>query len=317
MRKRLAAVTAITAAAGLAIAPAAAAFAAQPLPEGDAMYSAGYHEGDADEMGSSLFWRVVPGSPSVLEPIGEAHAEPQSITDGAYSASTGRSYMVGWGYGPECELWSVDVATGDYTLIAPITQTHVVDEDPVFARDCNAFEILDDGTAYVTIFESVLFTLDLTTGAATFVADIVGGNGPFNPSTISTDIESGVSYAIDWNGNYGTLDLGTGAFALIDNFPEFFNTYDSDFDSAGALWVTNWPDSSRLMRVADPADPAVNEPDLEIEGWATDSIWIAPAPAPALAATGVGPAPLAVGAAAVMLLLGTALVLRRGRARAA
>lgn len=315
MIKPAAAIAVLPVAAALALAPAMAAFALAPLPDTDEIYSAGYYE--EGDLGSGSFWQVLPGAPSTVETIATPHAEPESITDGAYSALSGVSYLIGYGYGPECELWSVDTVTGAYTFVAPITQTHETNEDvPYLTEDCNAFEVLDNGTAYVTIFNQQLYTLDLTTGVATFVADINDGEDFFTPSTISTDVTTGTTYALDWEGYVATLDLSTGLVTFIGQYLELSDTHDSDFDSAGTLWVTTWLEEfSNLVSIADPATPAVNEVDAPIEGWQTDSIWIKPAVVePALAATGVDVTPYLLGAAG-LFAVGAVIVLRRRTAQ--
>jgi hypothetical protein len=321
MNKLLRITAAVAAAGALALSGSSIAFAVATPPAGDTFYSAGYDEGGE---GSTAFWRVHPGEPGTLTVIQATHDDPEMITDGAYDASTGRSYLLAHGYEPECELWSVDVATGAYTLVGPITQDHEMDgPEPRLSEDCNAFDILDDGTAYVTIFDVHLYQLDLTTGAATFVADTMDDeDSSVNLSAIATQSSTGISYGIDRSGNVYTVDLGTGGSTFLINSGDLEPAFDADFDSAGLLWVTSWLDlgiPARLTSISDLNDIAGSLESTDIAGWATDALWIVPGAvddddeeAPVLANTGAAPLPLALGAL-ILLLTGTGIVVLRRR----
>lgn len=325
MKKPILCAGVLLATGAIVLGTSSAALALATPPDGDTFYSAGYWE-SGDESPVSAFWQVNPGDPTTLTVVQATHDDPQSITDGAYDASTGRSYVIGYGYGPECQLWSVDVATGAYTLVAPITQDHeVLESEPVLSDNCNAFDILDDGTAYVTIFEDELYRLDLTTGAATFVADVADSRYPetgLTLSVISTQPSTGIAYAIDWNGFVYTLDLATGVATYLINPSGLWGSYDADFDNAGTWWVAVWDTNDvRLVSITDPAhaEDTMDASD-PVAGWATDSLWIIPAAVdddgdeePALANTGATPVPLALGAF-LLLLVGTGIVALRRRA---
>lgn len=327
MKKPILSAGAVLAAGALVLGGSSAALALTTPPSGDSFYSAGYWAEEGEGPWSSAFWQVHPGDPTTLTTIQATHDDPQSITDGAYDASTGRSYVIGYGYGPECQLWSVDVATGAYTLVAPITQDHnVLDDVPAPSEYCNAFDILDDGTAYVTIFGVELYRLDLTTGKATYIADVTDSRYPetgISLSVISIQPSTGIAYAIDFNGFVYTLDLVTGVATYLINPSGLVTSFDADFDSAGTWWVTVWSESTaNLVSITDPAHAEdTMEAGDPVAGWATDSLWIVPAAvvddddeaAPSLADTGTEPLPLALGALA-LLIAGAGIVVLRRRA---
>ncbi|MBB5632183.1 hypothetical protein BKA04_000406 [Cryobacterium mesophilum] len=327
MKKSILSIGTVAAVAALVLGASMPALALATSPDGDSFYSAGYWDTENGGGISSAFWQVHPGSPSTLTVIQATHDDPQMITDGAYDANAGKSYVIGYGYGPECQLWSVDITTGAYTLIGPITQDHNADEGgPEPSTSCNAFDILDAGTAYITIFGTELYRLDLTTGAATYIADVVDSrfiDTGLALSVISEQPGTGTVYAIDFNGFVYTLDLTTGVATYLINPSGLWNSFDADFDSAGTWWVTVWDDdAARLVSITDPAHAADSlEAGDPVEGWFTDSLWIIPAPAvddggddevPALANTGTSPLPLAFGAL-LLLLAGTGVVVLRPR----
>lgn len=280
------------------------------LPAGDTIYQASY----SDE--PIALWTTASDGTATLvgTPVTEDLFE---VTDGAWNPVTGTAYIVGNGYEGPCELWSADLTTGAFTYIADITG----DDGPTF--NCDAFDIGPDGTAWVTMYDEgntgVLTKLNLTDGTTTEPVALSGLDQ--GPSWIVVQPSTGVLFLGDWDTNLYTVNTTTGAATVVSAPIDLSSTYDAAFDSAGRLWITSWPDQTRLLSadVADFSGTIVEQGDIQIDGsgddTGTDSLWIvrAPAPAPALADTGVDATLPLIAGLGLLLVGGIALVARRTR----
>ncbi len=291
----------------------AAPAVAATLPADDEMFSVEYLE----EGSTGSIWQVSPDSPTpITEVAGSPVAMPAEIVDSAYDPTTGAAYVIGNGYSTPCTLWSVTVDPPALTFIANITDG----TDPV-VPDCNAFDILPNGTAYVTHGATTLATINLATGIVTDVAELTNEEQSASVSWIKYDPATDTTFAMGNGGEFYELDLATGILTFLTDLElDEAATYDADIDSAGTIWFQAWGFWVSTWSF-DPADPVatVTQESEEFEGWGSDTLWIMPAEAeeesvvtdPELADTGATDGAVLLFGSLALMTLGAALVLRR------
>lgn len=183
---------------------------------------------------------IVDTATGVVAPVGEQLAEGNGECwgNGAYNAADGLIYSVDWNHSAEgfYLLSSVNPETGEIIDIAPITDTR----DGGSPHNEYSIAIDAEGNAYVVDNVSI-FSLDLTTGDATYIGDLTDGVNPqsafysfaFNPI-------DGLLYGVPWGSqDVYSIDTADGSLTLVD---DSWNAESSDrnagltFDSNGVAW---------------------------------------------------------------------------------
>ncbi len=176
-----------------------------------------------------------------------------------------------------------------------------------------------NSTAFVVTEEDELFSVDLGTGEATFVA-------AYDPHfhSFAYDAVTDAFYGLDSNDDLYTMDVTDGTTTLVTSVtttdPLYYYPYSLQFDSAGALWVLlndDFGDADALYSFT-LADPTLVESGVLNYGgdeFVSISLLIGPAQAPVLPATGADSGwALAIGG--LLIAGGVAFVLVRRRAEA-
>ncbi|MEM6550924.1 MAG: PEP-CTERM sorting domain-containing protein [Planctomycetota bacterium] len=132
------------------------------------------------------------------------------------SAITGMEFVNGTLYaagtqsggGIGSEIGTLDPLTGVYT---PIGVTGLSDPISGLAWDGNTMYAVNGGGG-----DGALYTIDLTTGAATFVIDLTGDSDEYAGLEFGAD---GVLYAVlNGDQDFGSIDIDTGVYTGIGNF---------------------------------------------------------------------------------------------------
>ncbi len=319
-----AALTAVTSLVMLAgAAPALAA--PPPLPSGDALYTVPCWETD-----DGLQLMSIDAVSGAATPVGAAEL-----------VGTGCSYDLSWNpvdglaYGlsdfmsvdsvSTQFLYSVDVITGEITIIGP----YVTAADGL--GPIGSFVIGLDGTAYGVGESGLLATIDLATGEATMVGTIAGmGSSDYWGSAV--DPNTGLFYAIGISGDLLRFDPVALTSEVVGTVPRPAGVafqYGLTIDSAGTAWIVSSPageqDPSAASALwstplASPGAPElsgsfITTTDTPITFYSFEIFSTWSPPAPQLAATGSEASALvAVGALGFGLLAAGSLALVRRRA---
>ncbi|MDH6180374.1 LPXTG-motif cell wall-anchored protein [Microbacteriaceae bacterium SG_E_30_P1] len=216
-------------------------------------------------------------------------------------------------------LHSYDPATNSVTTIGDITAG---DEAP------NVYSLVVslDGKGYFVEYDD-LYSIDLTTGAATYLGDLEFEDSAWG---FAVDPTSGLLYLLTEGGELYTVDPAAVTATGVANwsFSEGASyTYGLAIDSNGTAWVVEYPgDEAYSALWSTPlatfgttvelsGNITIGETGDDYEGW-----WVAiigepapaPAPEPVLAATGVDVTPFAAGGL-LLLAAGGVLLARRSR----
>lgn len=289
-------------AASVAVATPAQA-AGRTLPAGDALYTLACDSGEPE-----LF--SVDGASAASTLVGSGGVEGCGY-DPAYDAASGAVYAL-VADGESYLLVTVDTATGVSTLVGTI-----LDGEEAISVDSLT---IAGGVAYVTSYDE-LWTVELSSGAATFVGVVAGIDD--NIYGLATNPVDGRIYGIEQSGDLLQIDPVGLVATLIDTFTtaSVFNEWGLDIDSSGIFWIVTNQDGGE-----DPVPGLWSFDQTDVNGSALESgqllvggeyfytftAVIVPIPVPTLAETGVDATPLLVGSA-VLGLAGIALVMTRRR----
>jgi LPXTG-motif cell wall-anchored protein len=220
-----------------------AAYAAAPvdLPAGDTIYQVNYN-GDP-----AAVWTTASDGTATV--IGTPSTTLEQVVDGAWNPATNRAYIIVNGYEGPCELWEVALATGDVTFVATITggngDTFNCDAFDI-APDGTAWVTMYDGdtptlaklnladgtttdavaitgaseiswivihpttgVVYLGSFAADLYTIDPTTGVATFVESASVGDSVYDAAFDS----AGRLWLTSWPDNTELLSADVADFA--------------------------------------------------------------------------------------------------------
>lgn len=237
---------------------------------------------------------------------------------GAWDRVTQKFYFTTWDSAVSM-LLSYDPTTGVITEIGAIS-------DGVDNPNADALVIDLDGNAYFFQYDE-LFSIDLTTGVATFLgiaADLTTDGYGFSVDPVSGDL-----YFLQQDGELFVIDPDAVTATSVASWTfsaEGQNTYGLAIDSAGTAWVVEFPGgdgiysrlwSTPLATFGDTTELSGEmldgANDYSYAGWWVAVIPAAAPPAPQLAATGFDATPAAA-AAALLGLAGILLLTRRRRA---
>ncbi|KJC62977.1 DUF6923 family protein [Agreia bicolorata] len=316
---------------GVVAAPAAAA-GGRSLPAGSSLYALSCDEGI---LNPQLF--SIDAATAGATAIGAATSEENACAgQPAWNPLTSTAYFVSWG--PDTTLGTVDLTTGASATVAPFTfegggervdslaigldgAAFAISGDELFTVDLTTGELAEVGQLGVVGLygfavdpttgdffaispEGLLYSVDVTTGAATLVGDTGLNSGSFNaPFSLQID-----SAGILWiEGDSFEPDLG-----FVANL---WSVDPADLSSSsvlsGAIAVGEDPVYSEALLFV----PAPVKPVVPVAPVVEPAVVVAPV-APQLANTGVDAAPIAAGGALVALL-GLALLAPAIRRRAA
>lgn len=321
------------------LATGAPAQAAPPtLPVGDSLYAIAcpYYTDTTVSVTNNQLLIVDPSDATAVnrgtgDGGGNATSNSNCAAGAAWDATTDTAYFVYWTDGYDYPvLATIDLATGATSQIGEFTEAGVANDY------ITAIAIGSDGSAYAIDYDGYsLFSLDLATGALTEIYDDVDFNE--DPYGFAFNPADGEFYAVDYDGEFYRIDVTDGSVVSLGTPSGFVldEIYGLAIDGNGVAWFAN--DEDYLSEYAAPlwsvdlADFATDaEPSgrIEVSGGVvyTESFFIAPfvaAPAaaepaaPALAETGVDGALAAslTGFALVSVLLGTAFLVLRRRAK--
>jgi streptogramin lyase len=248
-------------------------------------------------------------------PVASAPADAECGYSGAWDRVTGAAYFTSSDL--TTSLLKYDSATGTVTKIAELSGD---------STDATSMAIDLAGNAYI-LNDGGLYSLDLTTGVTTTVADLL------EPTSyvygFSVDPRTGDLYLLDEVGDLYLIDpsqapgTGVDTFVASWSFPNGGSyTWGLAIDGNGTAWVTD--NSSTIGYVSllsvplDSFGSATPEYSGELleDGLYYDAWWVtlipAPAPEPQLAATGLDVSTgLATGALVLLAGFGVVMVARR------
>jgi LPXTG-motif cell wall-anchored protein len=271
---------------------------------GETGYSYGYV--------NQTLWSVSADATSAsFTQIGTPSGAATTVLDGAYDPTTGKSWILEKALSGPCELWTVNTDTGEAEFASQVIEGI----DTTF-EDCRALDILPDGRAFAILDREVLFSLDLTTGAATRIGTTTYEGNDRQPRALTHSPITGLSYAIDNpdNTEWYTIDLTTGN--LTDEVTlNMAAPHDADVDANGVIWMLVDSEGYGRLYSTDPTDPNNFVSRADNVGLDAKSFWIVPPPVsqPELPNTGLTVGVLS-GSASALALLGLGLVaIRRQR----
>lgn len=309
LARPLAVVTAVAALTLLAASPASAAPPA--LPDGWQLVT--INCSDVSDGPAKIM--TVDSATGASSPIATAPAGAVCGYTGAWDRTTDTAYFTAWD--STTALLAYDPATGTVTKVADLSG------DSTFAY---AMTIDLDGNAYV-VYNGDLFSLDLTTGVVTFLAELLEPDP--NAYAFAVDPRTGDLYLLDEDGDLYLIDPaqapGTGVDTYVASwtFPEGGeDTWGLTIDDNGTAWVTDTSsDVGYVSLFSVPLDTfgtATPEfsGELLLNGEFVDAWWVTVMPAlppqPQLAATGLEVTTgMAVGALALVAGFGVVLLARR------
>jgi hypothetical protein len=324
--RRILAVTGLGLAASLAFASPAHA-AVNALPASDWLYAV------ECEVGDGGFFSV-DSTTAEFTAIGSGSASNPDVScagPSAFDFTTSTAYWISWQDSSRSALMTVDRTTGVSTTVAQFTEDGTGNsiEASSIAIDAagNAFIIGRDTDADSN--GNLLFSLDLATGKATFIAGLVDGlSNPIEEWwSFAFNAVDSTFYAIsaDSTANGGgiySVDVSNGALTLIEDHDALpYDAYGITFDTDGALWGFADVGVDWGLFTADVNDPIstftfVGVSTLDGAEYFSESIFMAPAP-PALAATGATVSNVVPLAATLVVAGGVALALMARRRRTA
>lgn len=304
-RVALAAVSA-AAAVGLVFVSAAPANAAE-LPATDALYS----------LTDTTFYSTT--STGVSTEISTLESPGFGKYGADFDATTGLAYYFSDDGPDACILFSLDPTTGVSTLVGNVTATDM--------DECDALNVDSAGVLRLADQDGVVVTVNKTTGATISSVTITGDPVVDGVSAIVQD-STGQFYVTTYGGDIFTLDVTSGATALVGSPTDYIET--AVFDSADTLWYSGNGDSCQGLNsvsLADIAGTTTLQGDFLEDGTTCISVYaifisqpVTPLPPveddPELAATGATPTAAAALTALLALGAGAAAVAISRRASA-
>ena len=255
-----------------------------------------------------------------VTPIGEQLIDSQCWSQGAYNATDGLIYSVEWNYQVEGYylLSSINPDTGEILEIGPVTDTR----DGGSAINQYALAINAEGDAFVVSGDS-LFSLDLTTGDATFIGQLNDGVNVQNDFySLAFNPVTGVLWGLNWSPqDVFTIDITDGSLTLVDdswNVDSGNQNAGLTFDSNGLAWLQS--ENVTGMFPADITDIAgtrgvdVGFTYLGENFYAESIVYVPAAPAvaeeEALAETGLADSAATTGLAGLAAITAAAVIAR-------
>jgi hypothetical protein len=309
--------TAILAAAGLG---SSAAMAAQTraLPEGEIFYAIDCN----DSIGQMVTVDVLTSAATLIG----ANTPTSNTTcagPAAWDPSTGTMYWTSWTNNPDT-LMVADIETGQSTEVGPfmVGSSPIGSDGIAIDAQGNAYLLDDDGDGSTPV-GTKLYSLDLATGAATYIANVEGMTGSFA-------CVAAFAFNPADGGFYANCDTGSGTETLVkidvsDGSTTVACTWTHSiwglaFDSSGIGWVPDNGDANLTsfdVSLGGSCGEEVGTP-IQVNGvnWYTGSNVIAtsstppgPEPTPVLPATGMSEHQMAVSAFAAVVAMSLAVAL--------
>lgn len=300
----------------------AAASAATPLPEGDALYALSCPQENQPAFPYSLQLWGIEASTAVSTPIGSGSFEFGTVCAGqpAWNPVTKSAWVIVLtdDHDQPSVLAEIDVATGVATPGALLLDG----EEEVQVA---SLAIGLDGAAY-GISYTQLYSVDLESGALTAIGDGLPITYGF-----SVDPTTGKFWAVGADGELMEIDVTTGEYTARGSL-ELNGAYGLQIDSAGGLWIIALNNDEATQRTDLYSAPNLTLEELptavgvltvtDVGQPLTEALLLVPAAPslepeePSLAATGASSGQTGIVLAGVLLLSGALVVAATRRARA-